>query len=144
DGGVPGAVDLADHERLGVAGAVPVEPARAAVARRPARHRADACYPAPVEGGGAGHLDGGVPGAAGLADHERLLAAGAVWVVPARAAVARRPARHRGEAREPAPVECGGAGRLDGGVPGAAGLADHEHLAVAGAVPVVPARAAVA
>jgi hypothetical protein len=38
-------------------------PARAAVTRRPARHRGVAGLPALVEGGGAGYLDGLVPGA---------------------------------------------------------------------------------
>ncbi len=143
DGGVPGAVDLADHERLGAAGAVCVVPARAAVARRGARHRGDVSEPAPVEGRGAGHLDGGVPGAVHLADHERLEVAGAVCVEPARAAVARRGARHRADFSIPALVEGGGAGHLDGGVPGAVDLADHERLDAAGAVGVAPARAAV-
>src|SRR5262249_19557897 len=80
---------LADHERLAVAGAVCVEPARAALARRGARHRADAGVPALVEGGGAGHLDGRAPGAVDLADDIRLGGKGSLCVAPARAAVAR-------------------------------------------------------
>src|SRR5262249_44131337 len=134
DGRVPGAAGLAGRERLEVAGAVPVGPARAAVARRGARHRGGEGVSALVEGGGAGHLDGRVPGAVDLADHERLLAAGAVSVGPARAAVARRAARHRGDVSVPPLVERGGAGYLDGRVPGAVDLAGHEHLAVEGAV----------
>src|SRR5215472_13695406 len=105
---LPGLVErllFADDECLDVAGAVFVESARAAVARCGARHREGFSDPAPVEGRGAGHLDGGVPGAVGLADHERLEVAGAVCVVPARAAVARRGARHREDFSGPALVE---------------------------------------
>ena len=47
----------------------------------------------------------------GLADHERLVVERAV-VKPARAAVARRGTRHRGDCGLPAPVESGGAGHL--------------------------------
>src|SRR5260370_31508060 len=112
---------FADHEHLAVAGAVPVIPAPPALPPPAPRHRGDEGFSAPVEGGGAGHLDGGAPGAAGLADHERLLVAGAGCVGTAPAAVGRRGAGHRVDFSEPAPVEGGGAGHLDGGAPGAAG-----------------------
>jgi len=68
----------ADHEYLLPEETVEVGPDRAAGARRGARHRGDSSFPALVEGAGAGHLDGLPPDAAGLADHERLLMAGAV------------------------------------------------------------------
>src|SRR5215469_5263398 len=84
---------LVDDERLLDAGAVGVKPARAAIARRGARYRVDLGIPALVEGGGAGDLDGGAPGAVYLADHERLDVAGAVGVTAARATVARPGAR---------------------------------------------------
>src|SRR5690349_8375540 len=66
-----------DHKRLEGPGAVAVFSAGAAVARRRARHRGEVSAPALVERRGAGHLDGGAPGAVGLADHERLEGAGA-------------------------------------------------------------------
>src|SRR5215469_10657018 len=139
--GAPGAVGLGDHERLVVAGAVLVEPAHGAAARPGARHRDRDGVATLVEGGDAGDLLRGAPGAVGLADHERLLAASAVGVPSARGAGARRGARHR-TAEEvpaldpgvPAGVEGGGAGDLLGGAPGAVGRADHKRLLAAGAV----------
>src|SRR4029450_12887600 len=125
-------------------GTVLVLPAGAAVARRRARHLTNPRGPALVEGGGAGHPDGGAPGTAHLADHERLIVPGAVLVVPAGAAVARRRARHRIDFRVPGLVEGGGAGHPNGGAPGAADLADHERLGMPGTVGVEPAGAAVA
>src|SRR5690348_18455626 len=119
---MPGAVHLADYERLGQAGAVYEAPARAAVARRAARHRGDFSVPALVEGGGAGHLDGLMPDVVHLADHERLIAAGAVSVEPARAAVAHRATSHERRVGVPALAEGGGAGHLDGLMPGAVHL----------------------
>src|SRR5262249_40942732 len=119
-------------------------PACAAVARRGARHRSDLSNVAEVEGGGAGDFLRLAPGAVDLADHEHLPRAGTVVVAPARAAVARRGARHRTDLSKVAFVEGGGAGDFLRLAPDAVDLADHEHLEPAGAVCVSPARAAVA
>src|SRR5215468_9176368 len=127
-----------DDERLPVAGTVSVEPASGAVARRRARHRKDHRATALVEGGGAGHLDGRVPGAVHLAGDEHLSVVGAVGVATACGAVARRRARYRTYARANELVEGGGAGHLDGRVPGAVHLAGDERLVAAGAVGVDP------
>src|SRR6185312_14056684 len=108
-----------------------------------ARHRTGRRGPAPVEGGGARHLDGLLPDAIHLAGHERLLAAGAVGVEPAGGAVARHGARHRTGRRGPALVEGGAARNLPGGAPGTVPLTGHERLPVAGAVSVSAAGAAV-
>src|SRR6266571_2367895 len=116
-GGAPGAVRLADDKRL-LAGAVGVEPAGAAVARGGARHRVERGEPALVEGGGAGGLPGGAPGAVLLIDDEHLLVAGAVCVVPGRAAVAGRGARHRDDPGDPALVEGRGPRNLRRAAPG--------------------------
>src|SRR5712664_2948454 len=67
-------------EPLAVAGTVGVEAARAAVARRPARHRVDLRVPARVQPGRARNLDRGLPGVGHLAGDERLLVAGTVGV----------------------------------------------------------------
>ena len=67
-----------DHERLGVAGAVLVVAAGGAVAGRGTRDRVHAGFAAAVEGGGAGNFDRVAPAAVRLADHERLVVAGAV------------------------------------------------------------------
>src|SRR5260370_585203 len=101
--GMLGADGEAGVERLSVAGVETGAPAGAAVARRGARHRGDRGVPALVEGRGAGDLLRGMPGAVGLADDERLVKPGAVLVVPAGAAVARRGARHRTHLSSPPP-----------------------------------------
>src|SRR5919109_636875 len=95
---MPGAVDLVGHERLTkyVPGCPFVLTAGAAVARRRAGHRIDACVAGCVEGGGAGYFDGGVPGAVDLVGHERLIVPVGVRVSPAGAAVTRLRTRHRG------------------------------------------------
>src|SRR5258708_4908801 len=95
-----------------------------------------------VGGGGAGNLDGVMPGAVHLIDDHQLFVAGAVGVPPAGAAVARRTARHRADLRV-ALVEGSGAGNLDGFTPDTVHLAAHERLDVRGVV-VAPADAAVA
>src|SRR5579875_3440140 len=143
----PGAVDLIDHEGVqGVSGRG-VVPAGAAVARRRARQRCDTGHGAVVVGRGSGEALGLAPGAAGLADHERLVADGdAAGVVPAaRAAVAVRGTGHRVDPGVAALVQGAGAGNLLGLAPDAAGLADHERLlgGAAAVGPVVPAEAAV-
>src|SRR5262249_828388 len=140
---VPGAVHLAGDEHLSVVGAVGVATACGAVARRRARYRTYARANELVEGGGAGHLDGRVPGAVHLAGDERLVAAGAVGVATACGAVARRRARHRTDLRAPALVEGGGAGPLDGRVPCAVRFAGDERLVAVGGVGVDPACGAV-
>src|SRR5215469_1782991 len=109
----PDPVDLADHEhlqRLNAAGVDCVAAARAAVARRRAGHRADPGVPALVEGCGAGHLLRLPRYSVDLADHERLQVTGAVLVLTACAAVARRRAGHRVDRGVPALVESCGAG----------------------------------
>src|SRR5215472_16210895 len=75
----PHAVPLAHHERL-AAGGVDVETARGAVARRRARHGADAGAAARVQGTQAGDLDRPAPHAVPLAHHERLVTTKAVSV----------------------------------------------------------------
>src|SRR5690349_11135917 len=144
DGLLPDAVHLTGDERLLAAGAVGVPPGGGAVARRRARHRTGRRVTALVEGGGAGHLDGGTPGGVHLAGDERLRVAGAVGVPPGGGAVARRRARHRTGRRVTALVEGGGARDLDGLLPDAVHLAGHERLLVARAVGVLPGGAAVA
>src|SRR5712692_7032462 len=135
---------LADHERLPVRGAVRVEPACRAVARRGARHGEGLGKPALVQGARGGHLDRLPPGAVALADHERLLVTGAVRVEPACRAVARRRARHGEGLGTPALVQGARTGHVDRLAPGAVALADHERLLVTGAVRVEPACRAVA
>src|SRR5215469_6324851 len=128
---------LADHERLemrGDTGAVGVGPAGGAEARRAARHRDDGGIPALVQGAQPGHPDRLAPGAVALADHEPLEVTGAVRIEPAGGAVARRGARHRGDAGIPARVQRTRAGHPDRLAPGAVALADHERLEVTGAV----------
>src|SRR5258708_11283933 len=141
---MPGTVHLTDDKRLNQVGAVGVPPAGAAVARRTARHRGDHTENVPGEGGHAGNPDGVMPGTVHLADDERVVKRRAVHVPPAGAAVARRTARHRADLRIVALVEGGGAGNLDGVMPGAVHLTDDHQLFVAGAVDVPPAGAAVA
>src|SRR5215475_13084210 len=135
----PGAGDLIDDIRVTAR-----LPARRAVPAARARHRRDIGIPALVERRAARDLPGGAPGALLLADHERLLAADAVPVDPARAAVARRRARHRQDRRVPAGVQGSQTRDLLGGAPGAFLLADHERLkrASAGTLMEVPARGA--
>jgi hypothetical protein len=89
-------------------------PADGAVARRDARHRADAGVPGLVQGSQAGHFDRRAPAAVPL-DRDEPLVAGAVvvGVVPAGRAVARRRARHRGHAGVPGLVQRSQAGHLD-------------------------------
>src|SRR5262249_57418689 len=100
-------------------------PAGTAVARRGAGPRADLREVALVEGGGAGNLDGVMPGPVPLIDDHQLFVAAAVGVPPAGAAVARRTARHRVDLRV-ALVERGGAGNLDGFTPGPVHPAAHQ------------------
>src|SRR5215469_3481032 len=140
----PGAVALADHERLLAMGAVRVEPAGGAVARRGTRHRADEGTPALVQGPQAGHLDRLAPRAIPLADHEPLPVTGAVAVEPPGRAVARQTARDLADASTPARVQGPRAGYLDRLAPGAVALAGHERLPVTVAVRVATAGGAVA
>src|SRR5262249_29132339 len=130
---------------MGVAGdVVGVEAAGAAVARRRARYRAELGEPGGVEGARSGDLRGLLPGPVHLADHERLDIEGSVEVGPAGAAVARRPARHRGGVGDPGWVEGAQPGALLCCPPGALALGDHDRLLVAGLIEVGPAGAAVA
>src|SRR5262249_38324028 len=105
------------------------------------------CVPAFVEGRGARHLLRLPPGPVDLADHECLAVAGAVYVVAARAAVARRRAGDPADFAERAAwtlVEGREAGHLLRFPPGPVDLADSERPAVEGAVCLEAARAAVA
>ena len=84
---------------------------------------------------GTGHLLRHAPDAVLLAHHERLNRVvagrgviGAAGVGPARGAVTRRPARHRGDAGVPADVQRRQAGHLHRRAPHAVGLARHEPL----------------
>ena len=76
----PGAVALADHERMEASGTVHVDPASGALARRAARHRGGSDTPARAQGTRAGHLDRPAPRAVRLGDHERLLVTRAVEI----------------------------------------------------------------
>src|SRR5690348_3583966 len=120
--GAPGAARLIDHKPLTMARAGCVVSPGDAVARRGARHRVDLGIPAAVEG--RGYLMRGAPGAVRRTDHKRMRKTGAVGVVPAGAAVARRAARHRADRGNPARVE--GRGYLMRGAPGAVRLIDHK------------------
>src|SRR5262249_41670032 len=135
----PGAGDLIDDVRV-----TPRLPARRAVPAARARRRRDIGIPALVERRAARDLPGGAPGALLLADHERLLAADAVPVDPARAAVARRRARHREDRGVLARAQSRQTGDLVGGAPGAVDLGDHERMPAARAGSVMAALAAVA
>src|SRR5712691_10066744 len=108
---------LADHERLGFTGAVRVDPAGRAFARRGARHRDHNRHGKPglalVQGARAGHFDRLAPGAGALADHERLPVTGTVAVEPDGRAAARRGARHGAGLGVPALVQGARAGHLD-------------------------------
>ena len=128
-----------------MAGAVGVEPAGAAVARRPARQRVDELERVGVEAG-TGHLPGPPPAAVVLADDERAQVVRAAGVGPGGGAVTRRPARHllvtdRGIAADVERRQ--GRDRLRG-APAAVCLADDERLHVARGVGVISAAAAVA
>src|SRR4029077_12396265 len=97
-------VPLAHHEQLAVpVGVAPVLPVSAAVTRRPARHRDDlgsVCPNRPEQPIYAGHLLWPAPPAAPLGDDVRLI----IYedqAEPARAAVARRRARHRTDLAHP-------------------------------------------
>src|SRR5262249_46200097 len=141
--GAPGAVLLADDDRLAVAGASRVGPARAAVARRPARQRIDHGESALVERRRAGDFPSGAPGAVRLVDDPHLLVqvARLVMVVAARAAVTRRPARHRIDRGDPPRVEGRQAGNLLGGAPGAVLLAGAPPRSLFSPCPTTPGGA---
>ena len=143
-GPLPGPLVLADDERLNVRRGVLIVPARRTVARRGARHRSERGVPALVEPGGTGHLRGGTPPAADLADHERLPAARSCHVETPGGAVTRNSARHRGNPASLPLAERRDPGNLPGLLPGAADLADDKRLLMPGAVGVEPARRAVA
>ncbi len=132
----PAAVHLAGHEPLEVPepGAVRVEPAGRASARRGARHRGDPAVPAGVQGRRAGHHDRRAPAAVHLAGHPRLEAPVQGLVGPAGHAVPRRAARHRADPGFSVGVQRRRAGHLDRRAP----------LGVPGAVKVEPAGRAVA
>ena len=86
----------------------------------------------------------GVHASALLGDEPlEAVGAGAVHVVPAGRAVARRAARHRADRGDPGRVQGLQAGHLDGAAPDAVLLADHEPLGAMRA-PVASAGAAVA
>ena len=132
----PGAVPLADHERLSQVGRVDVLPASAAIARRCARQRSET---EPNARAIDKDLFRFTPGAVLLPDHERLVVRGADRIVSASAAVARRCARQRNERNARA---------IDKDsfrfTPGAVLLPDHEGPSVREVVLIEPAGAAVA
>src|SRR5262249_9304170 len=138
----PGAVRLADHERLEAAGAVGVAPAGGAVGRRAARHGEPAGPPG-VRAAGPGLPAPPPRGAFGLAHHAPG-EAGAAGVGPAGGAVARRAARHRGDLGKPARVQDPRPGYLDRVAPGAVRLADREGLEASGTIIVTADGGAVA
>jgi hypothetical protein len=130
----PGAVHLADNERLKMPGTVPVRSACAAVARRRARHPGDLGVSAGVEG--RGHLPGVAPRAVALAG-DPCLAAGGAGDVSARAAVARRSTRHRPDLRRTTGVQGRGARdllRLPPGTARGSGAATSDNTRCGGGI----------
>src|SRR5258707_4115955 len=130
---------LGDDPLEAVAAGLLVVPAGHAAARRGARHRADAENRALVQGTQAGHGGLLAPDAVLLPDHPRPAAAAVV--AAAGRAVARRGARHRGEAGVAGHLAQ--AGHVDPLAPDAVLLADQERHVVT-AVIVGPAGGAVA
>src|SRR5215471_11842471 len=141
---MPGAVDLAGHERLHAPAAAGVVAADAATARGGARD----CYregdPAGVERGDPRQVHRGMPGAVHFVDYEDLVFVGTGDVIPGGAAVARRAAGHVCDNTVARGVQPRHAGHFHGVTPGAVHLADEERsIRSRGTVGVVPDGTAV-